>query len=64
MDKMATHIETQTVRAVYDTIDPLGNLRESAKGKTILVTGAGRGTLLVQVYFQFNSVADLSIYVM
>ena len=40
---MATHIEPNAVHAVYDAIDPLGGMKDSAQGKTVLVTGAGRG---------------------
>ncbi|CZR53619.1 uncharacterized protein PAC_03499 [Phialocephala subalpina] len=38
-----TQIRPDSVRAVYDTIDPLKSLKGSAKGKVVLITGAGRG---------------------
>jgi hypothetical protein len=40
---MAAKIEVDQVHSVYDTIDPTKDLRDSAKGKTVLITGAGRG---------------------
>jgi len=40
---MATQIEPDVVRAMYTTIDPTGNLKDSAKGKSVLITGGGRG---------------------
>ena len=40
---MAPNIEVNKVAIVYETIDAAGALRGSAKGKTVLVTGAGRG---------------------
>lgn len=40
---MAASLDVDSVHAVYDTIDPTKDLKDSAKGKTVLVTGAGRG---------------------
>ncbi|KAK5208490.1 hypothetical protein LTR99_001010 [Exophiala xenobiotica] len=40
---MATDIKLDVRKAVYDDIDTLEALKDSAKGKTIMITGAGRG---------------------
>lgn len=44
---MSTNIQTDVAKAVYNTIDPSKDLKASAKGQTILITGAGRGALLL-----------------
>jgi len=40
---MTTNLRLDNVHSIYDTIDPLKELRGSAAGKTVLITGAGRG---------------------
>ena len=43
---MATSLTQDAVHAVYDTINPTKSLQENAKGKVVLITGAGRGKYL------------------
>lgn len=40
---MTTNIQPNRVGSVYETIDAAVALKGSASGKTVLVTGAGRG---------------------
>jgi hypothetical protein len=42
---MTTDIRMDAVKGIYDTIDPSKNLSGSAEGKTIMITGAGRGKI-------------------
>lgn len=45
---MAANIEIDQVHSVYATVDPTKALKDSAKDKTVLITGAGRG---MDIYF-------------
>jgi hypothetical protein len=40
---MTTNISLGKVKSLYDTINPSTQLKDAAKGKVILITGAGRG---------------------
>jgi hypothetical protein len=40
---MTTNITLGKVKSLYDTIDPSTKLEHAAEGKTVLITGAGRG---------------------
>lgn len=43
-ETMATNIQLNKVKSVYETIDATGAMQGSALGKVVLITGAGRGT--------------------
>ncbi|KKY15774.1 putative short chain dehydrogenase reductase [Phaeomoniella chlamydospora] len=40
---MTSNMQLLAVHEVYDTIDPTKELKDSAQGKVVLITGAGRG---------------------
>lgn len=42
-ENMTTNITLGKVKSLYDTIDPSTKLEHAAEGKTVLITGAGRG---------------------